>query len=242
MYLLLVVCVPAWGAAPEEVQELAKEVHAFLGSAENKTSDDWHNMQARLMKEETDILAGAGAKKTAKNAEAVQTLITLLKEWEVAQGSRATDAKQRMDKASLKDLAEGLYQRRSLPIETQAAFTRRDEFKGLPILTSLRGVGGNGTANVSAPLYQQVADWMVAKGYPCPEFHGAEDRGVRGKKLAEIKKQVHGMLDVLTTAAKAAPPAVRKELEQELATARNAHNVKDELDALQHAVPLLRKR
>merc|ERR1719506_2517641 len=80
------------------------------------------------------------------------------------------------------------------------------------------------------------------KGYPCPEFHGAEDRGVRGKKLAEIKKQVHGMLDVLTTAAKAAPPAVRKELEQSLATARNAHNVKDELDALQKAVPLLRKR
>jgi hypothetical protein len=227
---------------PEEVQELAKEVHAFLGSAENKTSDDWHKMQARLMKEETDILGAAGAKKTAKNGEAIQTLVGLLKEWEAAQGSRATDAKQRMDRASLQDLAQGLYQRRSLPVETQSAFTRRDEFQGLPVLPALHGAGGNGTANVSAPLYQQVADWMVAKGYPSPEFHDAEDRGFRGKKLAEIKKQVHGMLDVLTTAAKSAPPAVRKELEQSLATARNAHNVKDELDALQKAVPLLRKR
>merc|ERR1719197_2083428 len=102
-------------------------------------------MQARLMKEETDILAEAGAKKTAKNAEAIQTLVALLKEWEAAQGSRASDAKKRMDKASLQDLAQGLYQRRNLPIETQAAFTRREEFEGLPVLTALRG---NGTANV----------------------------------------------------------------------------------------------
>ena len=36
--------------------------------------------------------------------------------------------------------------------------------------------------------------------------------------------------------AKSAPPAVRKELEASLATARGAHNVKDELDALQKAV------
>jgi hypothetical protein len=239
MYLLLVLCAPALAAVPDEVQDLAKEVHAFLGSAENKTSDDWHTMQARLMKEETDILGAAGAKKTAKNAEAIQTLVGLLKEWEAAQGSRATNAKKRMDKASLQDLAEGLYQRRSLPMETQAAFTRRDEFQGLPVLSA---IGGNGTANVSAPMYQQVADWMVAKGYPAPELHGAVDRTARGKKLAEIKTQVSGMLDVLTTAAKSAPPAVRKELEKSLATARSAHNVKDELDALQKAVPLLRKR
>merc|ERR1719326_1344184 len=243
MYLLLVLFAPALGAAPEEVQELSKEVHAFLGSRENKTTDDWHKMQAHLMEKETDILAAAGAKKTAKNAEAIQTLVALLKEWGAAQGSRATDAKQRMDRASLQDLAQGLYQRRNLPIETQAAFTRRQEFEGLPVLPALRGASaGNGTANVSAPMYQQVADWMVAKGYPSPELHGAEDKTFRGKKLAEIKKQVNGMLDVLTTAAKSAPPSVRKELEQSLATARNAHNVKDELDALQKAVPLLRKR
>jgi hypothetical protein len=242
MYLFLVLFASAWGAVPEDVQDLAKEVHAFLGSAENKTSDDWHKMQARLMKEETDILGAAGAKKTAKNAEAIQTLVALLKEWEAAQGSRASDAKKRMDKASLQDLAQGLYQRRNLPIETQAAYTRRDEFTGLPVLAALRGAGENATGNVSAPMYQQVADWMVAKGYPSLEFHGAEDRGARGKKLAEIKKQVHGMLDVLTTAAKSAPPAVRKELEASLETARSAHNVKDELDALQKAVPLLRKR
>jgi hypothetical protein len=147
-----------------------------------------------------------------------------------------------MDKASLQDLAEGLYQRRNLPMETQAAFSRREEFEGLPVLPALGGKGGNGAANVSAPMYQQVADWMVAKGYPAPELRGAEDKTFRGKKLAEIKKQVHGMLDVLTTAAKSAPPAVRKELEKSLATARSAHNVKDELDALQKAVPLLRKR
>jgi len=235
--LFLVLLAPAFAAAPDEVQELAKEVHAFLGSAENKTTDDWHKMQARLMKKETDVLAAAGAKKTAKNAEAIQTLVGLLKEWEAAQGSRATDAKKRMDKASLQDLAQGLYQRRSLPIETQAAFTKRDEFTGLPVLTALKG-----TANASAPLYQQVADWMVAKGYPAPELHGAEDRGVRGKKLKEIKTQVAGMLDMLTSAAKNAPATIRKELEQKLETARSAHNVKDELDALQKAVPLLRKR
>merc|ERR550537_2128882 len=169
------------------------------------------------MQKETDILAEAGAKKTAKNGEAIQSLVALLKEWGAAQASRATNAKQRMDKASVQDLAQGLYQRRALPIETQAAFTRREEFTDLPVLASLRGAGENGTAP-SEPMYQQVADWMTAKGYPTPEFHGAEDRGVRGKKLAEIKKQVHGMLDVLTTAAKSAPPAVRKEREQSLAT------------------------
>jgi hypothetical protein len=242
MYLLLVLFAPAWGAAPDDVQELSKEVHAFLGSTENKTTDDWHKMQAHLMEKETDILAEASAKKTAKNAEAIQSLVALLKEWGLAQGSRATDAKQRMDKASLKDLAEGLYQRRNLLIEMQAAFMRRDEFTGLPVLDALQGAGKNGTENASAPMYKQVADWMAAKGYPSPELHGAEDRGIRGKKLAEIKKQVHGMLDVLTTAAESAPPAVRKELEASLATARSAHNVKDELDALQKAVPLLRKR
>jgi hypothetical protein len=238
----LVLFAPAWAAAPEDVQELSKEVHAFLSSAENKTTDEWHNMQALLMKKETDILAEAGAKKTAKNGEAIQSLVALLKEWGTAQASRATNAKQRMDKASVQDLAQGLFQRRNLPIETQAAFTRREEFTGLPVLAALPGAKENGTANASEPMYQQVADWMVAKGYPTPEFHGAEDRGFRGKKLAEIKKQVGGMLDALTSAAKSAPPAVRKELEASLATARNAHNVKDELDALQKAVPLLRKR
>jgi hypothetical protein len=242
MHLLLVLSLSAWAAVPEDVQALAKEVHAFLGSVDGKTTDDWHKMQAELMKKETDILGAAGAKKNAKNAEAIQSLVGLLKEWEVAQGSRATDAKKRMDKASLKDLAEGLYKRKDLPLETQASFTKREEFKDLPVLDAIRGAEKNGTANASAPMYQQVVDWMNAKGYPAPELHGAEDRGVRGKKLAEIKKQVHQMLDVLTTAAKSAPPVVRKELEDELAAARSAHNVKDELDALQKAVPLLRKR
>jgi hypothetical protein len=240
MYLFLVLFAPALGAAPEDVKELAKEVHAFLASAESKTTDDWHKMQAHLMEKEKTMLAAVGTKKTAANQEAVKSLVALLKEWEAAQGSRAQSAKQRMDKASLQDLAQGLYQRRNLPIETQAAFTRRDEFKDLPVLPAL--AGENGTHNASAPMYQEVADWMVAKGYPSPELRNAEDRTARGKKLADIKKQVGGMLDALTTAAKSAPPAVRKELEASLATARGAHNVKDELDALQKAVPLFRKR
>jgi hypothetical protein len=221
-------------AAPVSVKDLGNELHTFLSKPEGKSAADWHAMQAKLMAAEKDILSDAKSVKTQQNKEAVEGLVGLLKEWGEAQSKREVDAKKHMELGSLNDLAQGLYERRTLPKETQAAYLKRKDFQGLPVLKDLKPG--------DAPLYEQVSTWMTAHGYAAPVVHGAHDNTERGKKLDAIKAKVKDMEETFTAAAATLDPAARPQVEAALAKAKAAHNVKDELTALSAAVPLLKKR
>lgn len=226
-------------SVPSDVEAEVVQVHKFLAHGNASTTDEWHAQQTQLMGAEGKILGEAtgkgkhDAKTKAADKAAVEKLVALLKEWGTAQDARMAVANAHYEATEFAGLAQDLYERRNLGKATEAAVLRRKEYAELPILKDL-------DPDSKTPLFQQVLDWMQARGMPSPGVHKAEDHTERGKSLKAVKDKVHAMYADLAKAAERADPAVKPQVEKALAAAKAAHNVKDELQALAEVPKLLR--